>query len=267
MKLDKPNYTQLPNVILDGMATLSDAELRVVLYVCRMTFGWRRDQAKITLKDIVKATGKSKSSIAPAVTNLEAMGTIKRKSLGPGFGFVYLMVYEENEPVQKTIPPLSHTPDAPVQVTTPPPVHVPDTQYKERVKEKEGEPPKPEPESIPSKAERLCKLFATAYAEVYGDGYPTVNKWKDFDKAKLIVETMEPEAVIAVVKKAWQQKKGWNCLNKTSTLHEAVTCMAQIKTEIRQNETSKGNSRLNGQSDNPTAKSASLAAALAASED
>jgi hypothetical protein len=39
----KPNYTQVPDVILDElMANLTGAELKVLLYIVRRTFGFQK---------------------------------------------------------------------------------------------------------------------------------------------------------------------------------------------------------------------------------
>ncbi len=36
-----PNYTQIPNALLDSaMAEMSGAELKITLVVCRRTLGW-----------------------------------------------------------------------------------------------------------------------------------------------------------------------------------------------------------------------------------
>jgi hypothetical protein len=43
-----PNTTQVPNVVLDRwMTSMSGAEIKVVLYVVRRTFGFRRTSDRI----------------------------------------------------------------------------------------------------------------------------------------------------------------------------------------------------------------------------
>jgi hypothetical protein len=49
-----PSFTQIPDELLDQiMADLSGAELRVMLYICRRTFGFRRDSAKISSRQML----------------------------------------------------------------------------------------------------------------------------------------------------------------------------------------------------------------------
>ena len=41
---DSPNYTQVPDILFDErMAHLSGAELKVLLYIIRRTFGFKKD--------------------------------------------------------------------------------------------------------------------------------------------------------------------------------------------------------------------------------
>ncbi|MDE2125279.1 MAG: replication protein [Armatimonadetes bacterium] len=87
-----PNSTQIPDVILDfWLSELSGAELKVVLYVGRRTFGFGKQSDNISLSQIstgiVKrdgtvldtGTGLSRSSVARAIKTLEAKQIILRK--------------------------------------------------------------------------------------------------------------------------------------------------------------------------------------------
>jgi phage replication O-like protein O len=48
-----PNTTQIPDDIFDSlMPTLSGSELKVLLYICRRTFGFRNDSDRISLAQI-----------------------------------------------------------------------------------------------------------------------------------------------------------------------------------------------------------------------
>jgi hypothetical protein len=87
-----PNSTQIPDVILDQwMADLSGAELKVVLYVARRTFGFGKESDDISLRQISggikkrdgvvldRGTGLSVSSVARAVKTLEEQGILLRR--------------------------------------------------------------------------------------------------------------------------------------------------------------------------------------------
>lgn len=52
-----PNYTQMPNMVLDGMATLGDAELRVVLAIARQTFGWQKNWDRLSIRRLARLAG------------------------------------------------------------------------------------------------------------------------------------------------------------------------------------------------------------------
>jgi phage replication O-like protein O len=87
-----PNSTQIPDVILDQwMADLSGAELKVVLYVARRTFGFGKESDNISLNQIAsgikkrdgtildRGTGLSVSSVARAVKTLEEQKILIRQ--------------------------------------------------------------------------------------------------------------------------------------------------------------------------------------------
>jgi hypothetical protein len=86
------NSTQIPDVILDfWLSELSGAELKVVLYVARRTFGFGKKSDNISLSQICTGiikrdgtvldtgTGLSRSSVARAIKTLEARRIILRK--------------------------------------------------------------------------------------------------------------------------------------------------------------------------------------------
>jgi phage replication O-like protein O len=86
-----PNYTQVPDELFDElMADLSGTELKVLLYIMRRTFGFKKDQDNISLNQIChgitrktgkvidRGTGLSKASAARALKSLEEQGIILR---------------------------------------------------------------------------------------------------------------------------------------------------------------------------------------------
>jgi phage replication O-like protein O len=79
-----PNTTQIPNELFDSlMPSLSGGELKVLLYVCRRTFGFRKDSDSISLTQIAhgittkagrvldQGTGLSKRQVQRALRVLE----------------------------------------------------------------------------------------------------------------------------------------------------------------------------------------------------
>lgn len=86
----KPNYTQVPDELFDRlMPFLSDAELRVLLYLIRRTFGFKKEADAISLKQMVEGiqtadgrildhgTGLSKATVARGLAGLRKKGIIK----------------------------------------------------------------------------------------------------------------------------------------------------------------------------------------------
>ncbi|MDP9471835.1 MAG: replication protein [Chloroflexota bacterium] len=84
-----PNFTQVPDELFDVlMPQLSDAELRVLLYIVRRTFGFKRDHDAISLSQMVsgittregqvldRGTGLSKATVARGLAGLREKGVI-----------------------------------------------------------------------------------------------------------------------------------------------------------------------------------------------
>jgi DNA-binding transcriptional ArsR family regulator len=84
-----PSYTQVPDELFDVlMPTLADAELRVLLYIIRRTFGFKRDTDAISLSQMVSGittrdgrvldhgTGLSKATVARGLKGLRDKGII-----------------------------------------------------------------------------------------------------------------------------------------------------------------------------------------------
>lgn len=88
-----PNSTQIPDIILDHwMCNLSGAELKVVLYIARRTFGFGKESDNVSLNQIANGikkrdgimldcgTGLSISSVARALKSLEEQNILIRKT-------------------------------------------------------------------------------------------------------------------------------------------------------------------------------------------
>src|SRR5215207_7735139 len=84
-----PNYTQVPDELFDVLLPqLADNELRVLLYIIRRTFGFKRDADAISLSQMVSGiktregqvldsgTGLAKSTVARGLKSLREQGII-----------------------------------------------------------------------------------------------------------------------------------------------------------------------------------------------
>src|SRR3954447_19308295 len=84
-----PNYTQVPDELFDVLLPrLADCELRVLLYIVRRTFGFKREADTIALFQMVhgittregqvldSGTGLSKATVARGLAGLRTKGII-----------------------------------------------------------------------------------------------------------------------------------------------------------------------------------------------
>jgi phage replication O-like protein O len=75
---ESPNYTQVPNDLFDRLGEFDKSDLKVLLVIIRNTFGYHRDRAEISTREMADITGLSISSIKPAADKLESMGLIEK---------------------------------------------------------------------------------------------------------------------------------------------------------------------------------------------
>jgi hypothetical protein len=68
----KPNFTPIPNIILDSiLRTLAPGATKVLFAICRYTYGWGKpDGDRISLKQLQEITGMARGSVARSVKDL-----------------------------------------------------------------------------------------------------------------------------------------------------------------------------------------------------
>jgi len=125
MAIPPPNYTQLPNVVLDAMPQMKEAELRVTLAVCRMTFGWHKEHDKLSISQIEELTGLSRQGAINGVQAGMERGVIVREPVGAGF------LYRINvEPLIPVAQPVNLVDTLPVNLVDTPPAEPPASQLR-----------------------------------------------------------------------------------------------------------------------------------------
>lgn len=78
MSLKSPNYTQVPNELFDEwMLKLTPAEFKIIMKICRNTFGWQKEKDQISISQINKYTGLSRVSICSGIKKLEEYDLIE----------------------------------------------------------------------------------------------------------------------------------------------------------------------------------------------
>jgi hypothetical protein len=74
-----PNYTQTPNDLFDELLPFMGlAELKVVMCIVRHTFGYHKDNVKLSLRTIARFTGLTANSVMEGAKQAEAHGLIER---------------------------------------------------------------------------------------------------------------------------------------------------------------------------------------------
>lgn len=102
-----PNFTQVPNVVLDSiMSDLNESELKVLLYICRRTYGFHKEKDAISLSQLTdgiivngerldKGTGLSKRAVVSAISSLTLKNIIFCDKAG--YVNIYQIVQNSNQ--------------------------------------------------------------------------------------------------------------------------------------------------------------------------
>lgn len=70
-RIEAPNNTQIPNIIFDyWMNLLTGAEYKVLMCICRKTFGWPKAIKSVSLLQIQEMTSLSRSTIIKSIDTL-----------------------------------------------------------------------------------------------------------------------------------------------------------------------------------------------------
>lgn len=125
-RINKPNFTQIPNVIFDEMMSdLGNAEFRVLMAICRKTFGWGKAKDRVSLTQIGEMTGLSRQSVIDGISGLVGRGLVEKSTskLGNSYAVVVNEIDYQNDEVVKQV-------DRPSRPTRPELVKQVDTQKK-----------------------------------------------------------------------------------------------------------------------------------------
>lgn len=70
------NYTKTPNVILESISDMCEVEIKLTMFLVRETYGYHRNEARLTYSDLEKVIGRG--SIKKAAELVENRGFFKR---------------------------------------------------------------------------------------------------------------------------------------------------------------------------------------------
>ena len=75
-----PNSTQFPNIIMDNIDKFNDTETKLLIVICRATFGWGKESEWMSRKLLTKRTGKGKTTVTNAISSLVKRGFLVVRS-------------------------------------------------------------------------------------------------------------------------------------------------------------------------------------------
>jgi len=77
--MQRINFTPLPNIVFDKwLSELSPAEFKVFIAICRKTYGWHKEQDRISLSQLIKMTALSERGIINSLSKLEGYNLIAK---------------------------------------------------------------------------------------------------------------------------------------------------------------------------------------------
>jgi phage replication O-like protein O len=70
----KPNFTAIPNVLLDeAMRTLTPGAVKTLFAICRYTYGWGKKSDRISLTQLAEMTGMDRANVSRSVRQLGSL--------------------------------------------------------------------------------------------------------------------------------------------------------------------------------------------------
>jgi phage replication O-like protein O len=209
--IQKPNYTQIPNVYFDSiMQTLNGSENLVFLAIMRKTFGWRKKKDRISYSQIMKMTGLAKSTTASSLKKLEDEGLISAERTGQNITY---FVNVEETAVPK-IEPVRESNCTENRTGTVPKI--------EPVEDKTGTKIEHTKESDINKLSKeiyieIESAYVDAFKLVIPDGEPIIDYKKIRSREKAVLSRLPKEKILQVIESAkkdqWIIDNGFSLLN------------------------------------------------------
>lgn len=78
----QPNFTQIPNIFLDDMHKLTPPEFKILMVICRKTYGWHKQIDKIANSQLEEISGLSKNTVKKSILELIKKGYIIQHTKG-----------------------------------------------------------------------------------------------------------------------------------------------------------------------------------------
>ena len=207
MKIEKPNFTQVPNLLLDNMCKFTHTEFKLLMFVSRMTFGFHQDKHRMSFSYLEDKTGMARDTISNAIHTLLAKGVLVRVQHGETFKYSLDidMVGESNQ---------SEIPTKAVGESNQQLVGESDS-YKETISKETNK----ETSAVAVNELKAEKTPVKKFTELWCLEFPKHHQGckylyggaKDTEAAKKMLGVFPPEELIALAIKAWKNKADFNC--------------------------------------------------------
>lgn len=232
-----PNYTQLPNAVLDNLPEFSDAELRVVLCICRQTFGWHRDTFKASVSFIAKGVGMSEQGVRNAVESLMARGVINREKHGQTFAYEIATLPETpSTPLTPSLPqplnavdPHPSTPLTPFSLNPSTPLREINKGTETKGNKSAGVPPAP---ASKSPKRELTDGWCAKWQAHHGMPYKFEGAKDGRAADRLLSLALSPADILAIAEQAWRHPEWFNC-KQAATLAGFECRFNDIRLELK----------------------------------
>ena len=238
LPVKEPNYTQVPNALLDNLDSVSDAQLRLLLLLCRQTFGWHRPSALMAFSFIQKGAGLSQQGAVNAVQQLVGSGHIGRVKSGQSFEY-FLVVKPLNDVARLDDQPLHDVERLPLhdvaRLPHKPLNDVATNKQIELKQTKKENTTRASAQDSPLLAEFKTK-WSGAYREAFGEKFGFTQSHATAI-ARMLAQGFSVDELIATAQKAFELKlkspDKFAKYNTADNLHKFLDNYNPIKNEIK----------------------------------
>jgi phage replication O-like protein O len=200
---EKQTYTQVPNSLFEIMHEMDECELKVVLYICRYTFGYHRDEVQISTRKLAAAIKMSVASVDKGANAAVDRGLIERVTEGQN-STVWRAIVSDSENESPAAVLESGTP-----VTQKMNRSVPDNESQVGVKERI------------KKTDKKKIIINSLVAQMFEDAFGTFYGHKEQTRWATLYDSVGPDRAAELIK--WATKKEIHLENRRSLIDSMET--------------------------------------------
>jgi phage replication O-like protein O len=200
---EKQTYTQVPNSLFEIMHEMDECELKVVLYICRYTFGYHRDEVQISTRKLAAAIKMSVASVDKGANAAVDRGLIERVTEGQN-STVWRAIVSDSENESPAAVLENETP-----VTQKMNRSVPDNESQVGVKERI------------KKTDKKKIIINSLVAQMFEDAFGTFYGHKEQTRWATLYDSVGPDRAAELIK--WATKKEIHLENRRSLIDSMET--------------------------------------------